>query len=585
MSYKQRHDEIISRAIEELGQPNLYSRSHGKVGYHQHHILPVSEGGDNEGTNIALLTIEQHFQVHYLRLKWLQEIKSPYIYKAAQTVALMYKTFITSGDYKVDSKLYSDAMALATEGKRIDILIRNKMIELYDGGMTKATDIGRSLGVSIGTVCKYIKESGREVEANALNSKQQQEVFDKYHSDTSLTLTDLAKQYSVDNMTIKAYVERGEFKSRSMQEMKGGFRPDEHQLVIDKYNELKSALKVAEFFGKGSVTPVIFILNKYNITKTNPHEKKSLSNDDIPDINELLKLETVSSIAGIYGMSVGVFNRCYESITNNSPRKYKKEIGGVNLGKENSDIIVEMYTLQKIPTKVIYSLTGISPQIIKSVFEFYGVVVPTGNTSKNKPSKSNLEEQCKLHKTQVSLSKHYKTTRNTISKWLKDYDIAFVSNNSKEISEELVNFIEGNKGYSSTVIKRKMDISIPNNYLSVGMISTHLKSLGKDVKCGHPSKATDDLVIGFIKNGYSNSMICEELSAAEITIAKIRKQYGYGDFRGIRESLGMTRVPQPMYQTPMGVFEGIKRSCDANDINKTKLYKLMNNDPDNWCRI
>lgn len=60
MNYQRIHDFIIERA-KNRPKPNCYCE--------KHHIIPKCMGGTNDKENLAILTIKEHYLIHYLLTK------------------------------------------------------------------------------------------------------------------------------------------------------------------------------------------------------------------------------------------------------------------------------------------------------------------------------------------------------------------------------------------------------------------------------------------------------------------------------------------------------------------------------------
>lgn len=78
MNYQKIHDNIIERAIDR----DWYSKS-WKIGsvnvdhYKEvHHIIPISVGGSHKKSNLVVLTMKEHFLIHYLLTKLHPEVDS-----------------------------------------------------------------------------------------------------------------------------------------------------------------------------------------------------------------------------------------------------------------------------------------------------------------------------------------------------------------------------------------------------------------------------------------------------------------------------------------------------------------------------
>lgn len=72
MNYKIIHDHIICNAINLRGIPKSLHSAKGKMkgkGFHIHHILPRSLGGDDSSDNLVILTPREHFVIHHLLWK------------------------------------------------------------------------------------------------------------------------------------------------------------------------------------------------------------------------------------------------------------------------------------------------------------------------------------------------------------------------------------------------------------------------------------------------------------------------------------------------------------------------------------
>jgi hypothetical protein len=94
MDYKKRHDQIITEAIHKYGHPRKYKKNIIE-GLHQHHIIPRSEGGSDDGENIAYLIPSEHFEVHLMRYAFNQDHRKLSAY-------LSRTVFFMAGVFEVD---------------------------------------------------------------------------------------------------------------------------------------------------------------------------------------------------------------------------------------------------------------------------------------------------------------------------------------------------------------------------------------------------------------------------------------------------------------------------------------------------
>lgn len=124
MNYQNIMSQIITTAIEKRGQPENYSKGRKKMsrsGLHLHHIIPVSMGGSNDGSNIVIVTPREHFIIHWMLHR---------IYGGKMTVAFR---MMIDGKYtacrKINSKLYEKLVTEGIEQRTADESWRKKNAE------------------------------------------------------------------------------------------------------------------------------------------------------------------------------------------------------------------------------------------------------------------------------------------------------------------------------------------------------------------------------------------------------------------------------------------------------------------------
>ena len=89
------YQELVDRSVAERGHPRKYGVDKIK-GYNQHHIIPKSMGGTNDGNNIVYFTYAEHLMAHILLFR-----ENPNSYELAQAATFMANKCDDVRDYLV----------------------------------------------------------------------------------------------------------------------------------------------------------------------------------------------------------------------------------------------------------------------------------------------------------------------------------------------------------------------------------------------------------------------------------------------------------------------------------------------------
>ena len=89
------YQELVDRSVAERGHPRKYGVDKIK-GYNQHHIIPKSMGGTNDGNNIVYFTYAEHLMAHILLFR-----ENPNNYGLAKTATFMADKCDVIRDYLV----------------------------------------------------------------------------------------------------------------------------------------------------------------------------------------------------------------------------------------------------------------------------------------------------------------------------------------------------------------------------------------------------------------------------------------------------------------------------------------------------
>jgi len=109
MNYQKHYDLLIVKRGRGLKPTEGY--------YEGHHIIPKSQGGSDDASNIVYLTAREHFIAHWLLYKWLGTKEMSYAFRMMADVDRYGKRYKSSAGYSAAKKAHSKTVSKSQLGK------------------------------------------------------------------------------------------------------------------------------------------------------------------------------------------------------------------------------------------------------------------------------------------------------------------------------------------------------------------------------------------------------------------------------------------------------------------------------------